>query len=310
MSHTNTPGGRSGTEETHITADTPAPNDNPSLIPTLRNIDGVLTIDVEEWFCAHNLSPPLQRSEWQQYERRAEQSTLRLLDLFEEANTTATFFLLGWVMEHVPDLGQEIQRRGHEVASHGYAHVKITEQSREEFTRDIDTALELHARQRLHAPIGYRAPSFTLTARTMWIVPILESRGLQYSSSVFPMRGHPVYGIPDAPLTPWRIGEHLIEVPLSVADYGKLRLPCGGGAYLRLFPWYMTRTLLHRVRAQDRLLNLYLHPWETDPDQPRLDIPLQKRVRHYTNLHRTSDRLRRLLSEFRLTSIKEMLCLR
>jgi hypothetical protein len=122
--------------------------------------------------------------------------------------------------------------------------------------------------------LGYRAPSFTLTADTMWIIPVLESRGLRYSSSVFPMSGHPVYGMPDAPLEPWRIGTTLMEVPLTIAEFASLRIPCAGGAYLRLLPFSLTKYLLRSVRREGRLLNLYIHPWECDPGQPRIPISL------------------------------------
>jgi polysaccharide deacetylase family protein (PEP-CTERM system associated) len=275
-----------------------------------RAIDGTLSVDVEEWFCAHNLSPPLLRKEWEEYERRAEACTVRLLDIMDAQQARATFFMLGWVMERSPGLAAEIHRRGHEVATHGYSHHALTDMTPDEFTRDLDAALEVHARQVPADVLGYRAPSFTLRGDTMWIIPILESRGLRYSSSVFPMRGHPVYGMPNAPLEPWRIGATLMEIPLTVAQLASLRVPCAGGAYLRLLPFTLMQGLLRSVRRQGRLLNVYMHPWEFDPDQPRVAISLQKRLRHYHNLHRTEDRFRRLLSEFHFTSIKELPCLR
>jgi polysaccharide deacetylase family protein (PEP-CTERM system associated) len=274
-----------------------------------EGIDGTLTIDVEEWFCAHNLSPPLIRRDWELYERRAESSTRRLLDLLDAHEARATFFMLGWVMERSPGLAEEIHHRGHEVATHGYDHRSLTAMTPDEFSKDLDTALKVHAWQLPVDVLGYRAPSFTLTADTQWIIPVLESRGLRYSSSVFPMRGHPVYGMPDAPLEPWRIGTTLMEVPLTVALLSSLRIPCAGGAYLRLLPFSLTQILLRSVRKQGRLLNLYLHPWEIDPGQPRIVIPRGKRIRHYRNLHKTENRLRALLSEFRFTSIKELPCL-
>lgn len=279
-------------------------------LETSGRCDGTMTVDVEEWFCAHNLSPPLQRTDWEHCERRAESSTRQLLDLLDHHGARATFFMLGWVMERTPALAEEIHHRGHEIATHGYAHHSVIGMSQDEFTRDLDRALDVHARQLKVDVLGYRAPSFTLTAETQWIIPVLESRGLRYSSSVFPMRGHPVYGMADAPLEPWRIGETLMEVPLTVAKIAFQRIPCAGGAYLRLLPFPLSRCLLRSVRRQGRLLNLYLHPWECDPGQPRMTISLQRRVRHYHNLHRTCDRLHRLLSEFRFTSIKELPCLK
>lgn len=274
------------------------------------DIDGTLSIDVEEWFCVHNLNPPLLRKDWETYERRAEASTRYLLDMLDTHEARATFFMLGWVMERTPGLAAEIHNRGHEVATHGYNHGSLIEMTPDEFSRDLDAALEVHAQQLSGEVLGYRAPSFTLTEATRWVIPILESRGLRYSSSVYPMRGHPVYGMPDAPVDPWRIGETLMEVPLTVARFGSMRVPCAGGAYLRLLPFPLIQFLLRSVRREGRLLNLYVHPWEFDPDQPRVAISLQKRLRHYHNLHRTGDRLGRLLSEFRFTSIKELSCLK
>lgn len=271
--------------------------------------DGTLSIDVEEWFCAHNLSPPIFRADWQRCESRVEESTQRILDLLDRHQARATFFLLGWVMERAPDLAPEIARRGHEVASHGYDHHKLTDMTPESFAADLDRTLEIHARQ-LSAPVlGYRAPSFTLTASSLWAVTVLESRGFQYSSSVFPVRGHPVYGMTGVPLTPWRIGETLIEIPLTVARIARQHIPCAGGAYFRLLPYRITRSLLRRVRREGRLINMYIHPWEIDPGQPRQSVSATRRLRHYTNLRRTEERLERLLGDFRFTSIKELPCL-
>ena len=271
-------------------------------------IDGSLSIDVEEWFCAHNLYPPLSRSEWKSYELRAEASVLRLLDLLDAKRARATFFMLGWVMEQAPDLATEIHRRGHELATHGYEHRPLTEMTSEEFEADLERTLAVHSRQNLPDVLGYRAPSFTLINATLWAVPILEKFGLRYSSSVFPLRGHPVYGMPDAPLSAWRIGSSLMEVPLTVARIASLRIPCAGGAYFRLLPYSLTKALLRSVRKEGRYLNIYLHPWEIDPRQPRLSIPFTKSIRHYHNLHKTEERLQLLLTEFHLTSIKELPC--
>jgi polysaccharide deacetylase family protein (PEP-CTERM system associated) len=274
-----------------------------------RGIDGALSIDVEEWFCAHNLSPPLLRRDWGRCESRVERSMDRLLDLLDATDSRATFFLLGWVMERQPQLAAEILRRGHEVATHGYDHRALTSMNAEEFERDLTRCLELHAHQHAGGVCGYRAPSFTLTEATRWAIPVLERLGMRYSSSVFPIRGHPVYGMPGAPLTPWRIGDRLTEVPLTVAQWAGLRIPCAGGAYFRLLPFPFTLALLRSVRREGRLINFYLHPWEIDAEQPRVTIPFQKSVRHYHNLHRTEERLRQLLGEFRFTSIKELPCL-
>ncbi|MCB2206564.1 DUF3473 domain-containing protein [bacterium] len=278
-------------------------------IPPADHSDGALGIDVEEWFCAHNLSPPLLRRDWPRCESRVEASVMRLLDMMEKTENRATFFLLGWVMERHPDLASEILSRGHEVATHGYDHRPLTTMTADEFERDLESALNLHVRQHSQPVIGYRAPSFTLVTETLWAIPILERYGIHYSSSVFPVKGHPTYGIPDAPLSCWKIGDTLMELPLTVAERVSLRIPCAGGAYMRLLPFSMIRSLLRQVRKDGRPLNLYLHPWEIDSDQPRVTLPFSKAYRHYHNLDKTEQRLQLLLEEFRFTPLKEQPCL-
>jgi polysaccharide deacetylase family protein (PEP-CTERM system associated) len=266
----------------------------------------VFSIDVEDWFCVQNLSAVIRREEWDRCESRVERNTLRLLDLLSHRNVEGTFFVLGWVAERFPDLVREIERRGHEIATHGYSHRLLTSLQPEEFRADLDRSLEVLARCSSRPVRGFRAPSFSVTRRTWWAVEILRSRGIQYDSSIFPIAFHPDYGIPDAPLHPHRLQEGLYELPMSCAEVFGRKVPCSGGGYFRLFPYAATRALMRRCNRQGRPIIFYLHPWEVDPDQPRVNLPAIKRFRHYTNLDQTADRLERLLEDFRFTSVRNL----
>lgn len=265
------------------------------------------SVDLEEGFCSHNFDQRSHHSEWALYESRVEPSTHLLLSLFEKYNVRATFFVLGWVAERHPDLIRTIASRGHEIASHGYGHTLLTYSTPDEFRRDLDHALMVTQSLVTEPIIGYRAPAFSLTPGTTWAIPILKEFHFQYDSSVFPLRYHPDYGFPTAPLTFYRHTPELLEVPLTCATFGHARLPCSGGAYFRLFPYPLFRQLIRICHRQGRPVIFYIHPWELDPEQPRMPAPLHARIRHYTNLSRTESRLRRLLHDFEFTSIGELL---
>ena len=267
----------------------------------------VMSIDTEDWFCVYNLSERIARSDWPKCESRVERNTLRLLDLFSACGVEATFFVLGWVAERCPDLVREIERRGHEVASHGYSHRLITKMTPEEFRADLFRSLEVLTPLVKQRVLGFRAPSFSLTKQTDWARPILREAGLQYDSSVYPLAYHPDYGIPDAPLAQYELYDGVQELPMSCAEIGKWRIPCSGGGYFRQFPYAVTRALMRRCNLQGRPVVFYLHPWEIDPDQPRVNLPFTKRVRHYRNLGRTEARLQRLLGDFEFTSARKLL---
>jgi len=268
----------------------------------------VMSIDVEDWFSVENMRGFIAREDWDKLESRVERNIARLLDLFAARQIEATFFVLGWIAERHPDMVREIARRGHEVATHGYSHNMLTRMTPEEFDADLARSLEMLARAGVSNVLGFRAPTFSVTRKTLWAVDVLKSRGLAYDSSVFPIGMHPDYGIADAPLTPHQYPNGIWELPMSCAEIFGKRIPCSGGGYFRLFPYPVMRALLRRTNAQGRSVVFYLHPWEIDPEQPRVEaLPRMKRFRHYNNLERTYARLERLLGDFRFTSARRLL---
>lgn len=274
---------------------------------TIRN---AMSIDLEDWFCVYVLSQTIDRQDWDETELRVLQSTQRVLDLFEKHNTRATFFVLGYVADKLPDLVRDIDARGHEVATHGYNHQLITRLTPGEFEKDLTDSLEALERCGVKQEIlGYRAPSFSVVEETRWALDIMAHYGLRYDSSVFPIGFHPDYGMPNSPITPYKITDNMWEFPLTVVDVLKRRIPCSGGGYFRLFPYPFTRYCIKKVNREGRPVVFYLHPWELDPGQPRLDLPWDKKFRQYNNLHKTEKRLDKLLSHFEFTTIREVLSL-
>ena len=265
----------------------------------------VMSIDVEEWFCVYNLSRVIPFQSWGECESRVEASMTRLLDMFDRHQVQATCFVLGWVAERHPDLVREIERRGHEIATHGYSHRLLTQMTEEEFRVDLLRSLEVLANCGSQPVRGFRAPSFSVTRRTPWAAKTMREAGLQYDSSVFPVGFHPDYGIGDAPLGNFMLDNEIMELPMSCARVGPWRIPCSGGGYFRQFPYALTRALMKRCHADGRPVMFYLHPWEIDPGQPRMGgMGTMKSVRHYRNLARTEERLERLMEDFAFTSIQ------
>ena len=270
-----------------------------------------LTVDVEDYFHVAAFSRQIAPSSWDEFTPRVESNTYRLLDLFDEQNTKATFFVLGWVCERFPQLVREIADRGHEVACHGYSHQLIYEQTPELFREEAIRAkncLEEQVQQRIS---GYRAASYSITRRSLWAIDILAELGFSYDSSIFPIR-HDRYGIPDSPRWPYHLkasnGSAIIEFPPSTISIFGHNLPIAGGGYFRLYPYIVTRFGLSRInQAEGRSFIFYLHPWEIDPDQPRINTGWLSTFRHYTNLDRCEDRLRQLLNEFAFAPVKDVL---
>lgn len=280
----------------------------PERSPGLVN---ALTVDVEDYFQVSALAPVIDRGSWEQRECRVERNVERLLALFAQHDAHATFFTLGWIAERYPQLVRRIVAEGHELASHGYAHLRASEQSREEFLHDVRRAkclLEDLTGKPVH---GYRAPSFSIGHSNPWAFDVLLESGYRYSSSVYPVQ-HDHYGMPDAPRFPYQSRPGLTEIPITTTRMFGRNLPAGGGGYFRLAPYPLSRWALRRVNAIDQQPAIfYFHPWEIDPQQPRVSgTSLKTRFRHYVNLHKTEARLARLLHDFRWGRVDEVFGLR
>jgi len=266
-----------------------------------------LSFDVEEHFQVSAFWSDARRQQWDRMESRVEQNTLRLAELLARFDTKATFFVLGWVAERHRGLIKELAKQGHEIASHGYGHELITDQTDREFRDDVRRSKHILEDLTGKIVFGYRAPSFSITGTTQWALPILVEEGYLYDSSIFPVL-HDRYGMPGA--DPWcnilktEAGD-LWEVPPSTLKVGPLRIPVAGGGYFRLYPYKLLRRFLSRIASQDRPLILYLHPWELDPEQPRMQGSFLSRFRHYVNLHKTEERLRRLVTDFKFVPIQQ-----
>lgn len=261
-----------------------------------------LTIDVEDYFQVTAFEPVVQYADWEGCESRVERNTHALLEGLEAHETQATFFILGWVAERYPQLVRAIEAAGHEVAAHGYAHQRIYTQTPARFreeTQRVKACLE----DIIGRPIlGYRAASYSITTASLWALDILQETGFVYDSSIFPVR-HDFYGIPDHPRFCHVLnGEGhagLVEFPMSTVRLGNFNLPIAGGGYFRLYPYALSRWgIRHLNRAEQQPAVVYLHPWEVDPQQPRLPARGLSKFRHYVNLDKTLPRLQRLLRDF------------
>jgi polysaccharide deacetylase family protein (PEP-CTERM system associated) len=270
-----------------------------------------LTFDVEEYFHAEAFARVLRPEEWPALESRVTRATERLLDILDRDRVRATFFVLGWVAERHPSLVREIASLGHEIACHGYGHRMIQHLTRQEFELDVTRAKRALEDATGRAVLGYRAPTFSIMRETLWSLDVLSEAGFRYDSSIFPVV-HDRYGIPDAPRFPHRLrapnGCEITEFPMSTVEILGRRLPVAGGGYFRLFPYGLTRRAITRINVREgRPAMVYLHPWEIDPDQPRLPVGPLTRFRHLVNVGRTEARLTRLLSDFSFAPAAEVL---
>ncbi len=262
-------------------------------------ITNALTVDVEDYFQVSALAEHFPRSEWERVPCRVERNVEVILALLDETDVRATFFTLGWLAERYPGLVRRIAEAGHEVASHGYGHERASAQSRESFLADIRLARRVLEDVTGDTVMGYRAPSFSIGTSNPWAHDCIAEAGYAYSSSVYPVR-HDHYGMPDAPRFPYRLESGLVEVPVTTVRWMGRNWPAGGGGFFRLLPYVVSRWQIERVnRADRRPAIFYFHPWEVDPQQPRVrGASAKTRFRHYLNLERTENRLRRLLRDF------------
>lgn len=277
------------------------------MTKTQLNRISALTVDVEDYFHVAAFENNIKSSDWHKMPVRVERNTYRLLELFEQKQAQATFFLLGWVAERYPQLVRAIHAAGHEVASHGYNHTKATLQSRAEFATDIRDTKKL-LEDIIGADVyGYRAPSFSIDKTNEWAFAELKQAGYLYSSSTYPVK-HDLYGTPDWPQQPYMRPEGIWECPMPILNLAGKQLPVAGGGYFRLLPYWLSKRLINRY-----LLNsaspymFYFHPWEIDPEQPRIkDASAKSKFRHYVNLGKMEAKLTALLQDYQWNTVKQV----
>jgi polysaccharide deacetylase family protein (PEP-CTERM system associated) len=259
-----------------------------------------MTIDVEDYFQVSAFENHVPRAQWDSISPRVEQNTDRILGLFETYGVHGTFFVLGWVAERFPSLVRRIHDAGHEIASHGYSHVRATTQSSAEFKEDVTKTKKILEDASGSQVQGFRAASFSIGAENLWALDVLADVGYRYSSSIYPVR-HDLYGMPGAPRFPFEHGKSgFFEIPISTVRVLNRNLPAGGGGYFRLLPYGYFKWAIRRINDRDEQPAVfYFHPWEIDPSQPRYQgLGLKSRLRHYLNLGRTESRLHRLMNDF------------
>jgi polysaccharide deacetylase family protein (PEP-CTERM system associated) len=271
-----------------------------------------MTVDVEDYYHVAAFAKVIKPSEWEQWPSRVEANTDKLLQLFDDANIRITFFILGWVAERYPDLVRRIHAQGHEIASHGYSHQLIYTQTPDVFRAETAKSKQI-LEDLTQTPItGYRAASYSITRKSLWALDILAELGFTWDSSIFPTR-HDNYGIPGSPEEPYTIittnGAALTEFPLTTAKVAGQAIPAAGGGYFRQYPYALSRWLFERASlGQTKPQIFYLHPWEIDPDQPRVpNASWFSNFRHYTNLHRCLPRLQRMIKDFQFGTMSASL---
>ncbi len=271
-------------------------------------ITNAITIDVEDYFQVSAFEHSIDRKNWDSLEHRVAANMDKVLALFDETNVKATFFILGWVAERYPQIVRNIVDNGHELASHGYGHQRVTDLSRDQFREDVSSAKKILQDLSGLAVKGYRAPSYSIGKDNIWALEVLAETGHEYSSSIYPIQ-HDHYGYPEAPRFTFRDqNTGLVEIPITTMKFMNRMFPAGGGGFFRFYPYRITRWAINRVNKNDRQPTVfYLHPWELDPAQPRQsNITAKTRFRHYLNLDKTEGRLRQLLTDFNWNRMDEV----
>lgn len=259
-----------------------------------------MTVDVEDYFQVSAFEKTVARSDWNNIPHRVADNTNRILDMFAANNIKATFFMLAWVAERYPSLIKRIVTEGHELASHGYEHIRVTQQTPEQFLKDVRKTKTILEDVSGVGILGYRAASYSINAHNLWAIDILKETGHQYSSSIYPIR-HDLYGMPEAPRFAFRHKESgLLEIPITTVTLGNIRLPCGGGGFFRMFPYFYSRWAVERINLKEKQPALfYFHPWEIDVEQPRIkNASWKSQFRHYLNLNKMEGRLQKLFQDF------------
>ena len=263
-------------------------------------ITNAMSVDVEDYFQVSAFENHIPRKDWDSLQCRVEHNVNRILDIFASKNVHATFFTLGWVAKRYPELVKRIVNEGHELASHGYSHKRVMQQSPQEFREDIIQAKSLLEDISGIEVKGYRAPSYSIGRKNMWALDLLYETGHRYSSSIYPIK-HDLYGIPDAPrFAHYYCDGKLLEIPITTIEFWGKKIPCGGGGFFRLYPYALSRWAINRVNLIDQKPAVfYFHPWEIDPQQPRqTQANIKSKFRHYLNLERMENRIMRLLTDF------------
>ncbi|WP_031433186.1 XrtA system polysaccharide deacetylase [Methylomarinum vadi] len=269
--------------------------------PPQKSIVNAMTVDVEDYFQVSAFEPYIDRECWDELPHRVEANTHRILDVFDELGINATFFTLGWVAERYPRLINRIVDEGHELACHGFSHIRVTEQTPELFRADVRRAKNILEDIAGRSVIGYRAASYSIDKENLWAHDVLFQEGFLYSSSIYPVK-HDLYGIPDAPRFVYSplTEANFKEIPITTLDLWHKHVPCGGGGFFRFYPYAFSKWALNKINTEEQQPAIfYFHPWEIDAGQPRQQgISLKTRFRHYLNLSRMEERIRALIRDF------------
>ncbi len=267
----------------------------------------VLTVDVEDYFHVSAFEKVIDRADWVNLEQRVEASTYRLLELFSERDAKCTFFTLGWVAERYPNLIKTIVEQGHELASHGFAHQRATLMTPDEFREDVSKSKRILEDAAGQAILGYRAPSFSFNDTNIWVYDILKELGFEYSSSTYPIK-HDLYGVPEWPRFIYERPEGIIEIPVPTTRKNGSNTGIGGGGYFRLYPyWLSKRRINNYLTTEKQPYSFYFHPWEIDPEQPRIaGASIKSKLRHYLNLSRMEGKVVQLLEDYQWDTMKSV----
>ena len=273
-----------------------------------NTITNAMTVDVEDYFQVSAFEHHIRREDWERQPCRVEANVEHLLGIFSNHGARATFFTLGWIAERYPALIREIVDQGHELASHGYQHIRVFNQTPEQFREDISKTRKLLEDTAGVAVKGFRAASFSIDSRNFWALDELAEAGYQYSSSIYPIQ-HDHYGMPEASRFPFRHKDGgILEIPVTTIEVFGRRYPCGGGGFFRLLPYSLSRWAIRQINRKERQSALfYFHPWEIDPGQPRqTGLPLKSRFRHYVNLGLMQAKIERLVRDFSWARMDEV----
>jgi len=266
-----------------------------------------MTVDVEDYFHVSAFENTIEKSNWDNMPLRVEHNTYRLLEIFEKQNVKSTFFVLGWVAKRCPELIKAIVEQGHEIASHGYSHQRATEMTRAEFTEDVEQSKKILEDVSGTQILGYRAPSFSVNDSNTWIYDVLVELGFKYSSSTYPIN-HDLYGVPEWPRFAYQREEGILEIPVPTIRKKEVNTGIGGGGYFRLYPYWLSKRRIDKFHQQEQQpYSFYFHPWEIDPQQPRVkDAPLKSKIRHYINLSAMEGKLEKLLQDYQWSTMKDV----